>query len=132
VRRRGSEHDNRWDEDQNKGRSTGEGQDISPLPGEALDQWSGHRPGEIYKTQEEAAAACRAVRKLFPAKRTTKPPLSEATRNSIRAKLADGLSHWKIAEEVKVSKGTVWRIAHERDDKAALGKDPREPVGDCW
>jgi transposase len=75
---------------------------------------------------------CQAVRKLFPAKGITKPPLSEDRRAAIRTKLREGLSHQKIAKALTASKATVWRMVHERDDRAALGRDLREPYGDEW
>jgi hypothetical protein len=83
-----------------------------------------------YQTHEEAEAACRAVRKLFPAKGTTRRPLSDEKRAAVLAtyeRLGNGRA---TAREHGVSHETVERLV--RSTKAALGRDPREPVGDCW
>jgi transposase-like protein len=85
-----------------------------------------------YKTHEEAAAACRAVRKLFPAKGTTRPPLSDERRAAILATYEQLKSGRATARVHGVSHETVQRIVKGTPEAAALGRDPREPVGDCW
>jgi hypothetical protein len=83
-----------------------------------------------YKTHEEAAAACRAVRRLFPAKGTTKPSLSDEQRAAIQATYEQLQNGRATARQHGVSHETVQRIV--KAASAALGRDPREPVGDCW
>jgi hypothetical protein len=82
------------------------------------------------KTHEEAAAACRAVRKLFPAKQPTKPPLTDEKRAAILATYEQLQNGRATARQHGVSHETVQRIV--KAASAALGRDPREPVGDCW
>jgi hypothetical protein len=85
-----------------------------------------------YASREEAEAACRAVRKIFPAKVKTAPPVSETIQEAIRSELAMGKSQRQVARAFKVSHETVRQIALRTPGSAALGRDPREPVGDCW
>jgi hypothetical protein len=85
-----------------------------------------------YASREEAEAACRAVRKVFPAKVRTGPPVSETILEAIRSELATGKSQRQVARLFKVSHETVRQIAWRMPGSAALGRDPREPVGDCW
>jgi hypothetical protein len=85
-----------------------------------------------YATREEAEAACRAVRKMYPAKMKTAPPVSETIQEAIRSELAMGKSQRAVARLFGVSHETVRQIALEAPGSAALGRDPREPVGDCW
>jgi DNA invertase Pin-like site-specific DNA recombinase len=85
-----------------------------------------------YATREEAEAACRAVRKVFPAKVKTAPPVSETIQEAIRSELAMGKSQRAVARLFGVSHGTVRQIALKAPGSAALGRDPRELVGDCW
>jgi hypothetical protein len=85
-----------------------------------------------YKTHEEAAAACRAARKLFPAKGTFRPPLSDEKRTAI-LEIYEQLKSGRATARVHgVSHETVQRIVRGTPEAAALGRDPREPVGDCW
>jgi hypothetical protein len=85
-----------------------------------------------YASREEAEAACNAVRKMSPAKVKSAPPVSETTQESIRSDLATGKSQRQVARVFKVSHETVRQIALRPPGSAALGRDPREPVGDCW
>jgi hypothetical protein len=85
-----------------------------------------------YATREEAEAACGAVRKVFPAKVKTAPPVSETIREAIRSELATGKSQRQVARLFGVSHEAVRQIALRMPGSAALGRDPREPVGDCW
>jgi hypothetical protein len=85
-----------------------------------------------YATREEAEAACRAVRKVFPAKAKSAPPVSETIQEAICSELATGKSQRQVARLFKVSHETVRQIALKAPGSAALGRDPREPVGDCW
>jgi hypothetical protein len=81
---------------------------------------------------EEAEAACRAVRKIFPAKVKSALPVSKTTQEVIRSQLAMGQSQRQVARLFRVSHETVRQIALRTPGSAALGRDPREPVGDCW
>jgi hypothetical protein len=85
-----------------------------------------------YASREEAEAACRAVRKMFPAKVRTAPPVSETIQEAIRSELAKGKSQRQVTRLFKVSHETVRQIALRTPGSAALEKDPRESVGDCW
>jgi hypothetical protein len=85
-----------------------------------------------YATREEAEAACRAVRRVLPAKAKSAPPVSETIQEDIRSELATGKSQRQVARLFKVSHETVRQIALMTPGSAALGRDPREPVGDCW
>jgi hypothetical protein len=85
-----------------------------------------------FASREEAEAACRAVRKVFPAKAKSAPPVSETIQESIRSELAMGKSQRAVARLFGVSHATVRQIALKAPGSAALGRDPREPVGDCW
>jgi hypothetical protein len=85
-----------------------------------------------YKSREAAEAACHAVRKVLPAKGITKGPLPEAKRAAILQDIATGQSQGKTAKAHGVSKQTVWKLIHRTEKTAALGRDPREPIGDCW
>ena len=85
-----------------------------------------------YASREEAEAACRAVRKIFPAKVKTAPPVSETIQEAIRSELAMGKSQRQVARMFGVSHETVRQIALKTPGNAALGRDPREPVGGCW
>jgi hypothetical protein len=84
-----------------------------------------------YATREEAEAACKGVRKVFPAKAKSAPPVSETIQEAIRSELATGKSQRHVARLFKVSHETVRQIALKASGSAALGKDLREPVGDC-
>jgi hypothetical protein len=83
-----------------------------------------------YATREEAEAACRAVRKVFPAKAKSAPPVSETIQEAIRSELATGKSQRQVAGLFRVSHETVKQIALKTPGSAALGLHPREPVGD--
>jgi DNA-binding CsgD family transcriptional regulator len=85
-----------------------------------------------FATSEEAEAACRAVRRVFPAKAKSAPLVSETIREAIRSELATGKSQRQVARLFGVSHETVRQIALRMPGSAALGRDPREPVGDCW
>ena len=85
-----------------------------------------------YATREEAEAACQAVRKIFPAKVKTAPPVSTITQEAICVELATGKSQRAVARLFGVSHEAVRQIALRAPGSAALGRDPREPVGDCW
>ena len=85
-----------------------------------------------FATREEAEAACRAVRRVFPAKVKSAPPVSETIQEAIRSELAMGKSQRQVARLFKVSHETLRQIALKALGNAVLGKDPREPVGDCW
>jgi hypothetical protein len=85
-----------------------------------------------YATREEAEAACRGARKVFPAKAKSAPPVSETIQEAIRSELALGKSQRQVARLFKVSHETVRQIALKAPGSAALGRDPRESVGDCW
>jgi hypothetical protein len=85
-----------------------------------------------YASRAEAEAACQAVRRVFPAKVKTAPPVSETIQEAIRSELAMGKSQRQVASLFKVSHETVRQIALKAPGSAALGRDPREPVrGDC-
>jgi hypothetical protein len=83
-----------------------------------------------YATREEAEAACRGGRKIFPAKVKSAPPVSGTIQEAIRSELATGKSQRQVARLFKVSQETVRQIAMKAPGSAALGRDPREPVGD--
>jgi hypothetical protein len=83
-----------------------------------------------YASREEADAACRAVRKVLPAKQPTKPPLTDEARVAILSTYEQLRIGRATARAHGVSHDTVQRIV--KSASAALGKDPREPVGDCW
>jgi hypothetical protein len=85
-----------------------------------------------YTTCEEAEAACQAVRRVSPAKVKTAPPVSETIQEAIRSELVTGKSQRQVARLFRVSHETVRQIALKAPGSAALGRDPREPVGDCW
>jgi hypothetical protein len=85
-----------------------------------------------YKSREAAETACKAVRKVCPAKRTTKPPLTDEKRTAILASYERLQNGRATAREHGVSHETVQRIVRETPKAAALGRDPREPIGDCW
>jgi DNA-binding transcriptional regulator YiaG len=85
-----------------------------------------------YASRAEAEVACQAVRRVFSAKVKTAPPLSETLQEAIRSELAMGKSQRKVARLFKVSHETVRQIALKSPGSAALGRDPREPVGDYW
>jgi DNA-binding transcriptional regulator YiaG len=85
-----------------------------------------------YSSREEAEAACKAVRKVLPAKAKSAPPVSRTIQEAIRSELAMGKSQRQVARLFGVSHETVRQIALKTPGSAALGKDPREPVGNCW
>jgi hypothetical protein len=85
-----------------------------------------------FKTRGEAELACKMARKLFPAKGTTKPPLSDEKRASILATYERLQNGRATARDHGVFHETVQRIVRETPKAAALGRDPREPIGDCW
>jgi DNA-binding CsgD family transcriptional regulator len=72
------------------------------------------------------------VRRVFPAKAKSAPPVSETIQEAIRSELAMGKSQRQVARLFKVSHETLRQIALKALGNAVLGKDPREPVGDCW
>jgi hypothetical protein len=83
-----------------------------------------------YASREEAEAACRAVRKVLPAKQPTKPPLTDAACAAILSTYEQLRNGRATARTHSVSHETVQRIV--KSASAALGRDPREPIGDCW
>jgi len=85
-----------------------------------------------YASRAEAEAACQAVRRVFPAKVKTAPPVPETIQEAIRSELSTRKSQRQVARLFGVSHETVRQIALKAPGSAALGKDPREPVGDCW
>ena len=85
-----------------------------------------------FATREEAEAACRAVRRVFPAKVKSAPPVSETIQEAIRSELAMEKSQRQVARLFKVSRESVRQIALKGPGSAARGRDPREPVGDYW
>jgi hypothetical protein len=84
-----------------------------------------------FATREEAEAACRAVRRVFPAKVKSAPPVSETIQEAIRSELAMEKSRRQVARLFKVSHETLRQIALKALGNTVLGKDPREPVGDA-
>jgi transposase-like protein len=68
----------------------------------------------------------------LPAKGTTKPPLSDEKRAAILTTYEQLKSGRATARVHGVSHETVQRIVRETPKAAELGRDPGEPVGDCW